>query len=206
DEREQTLNQILSEMDGFQPNESVIVIAATNRPDVLDSALLRPGRFDRHVTVDRPTWQGRLAILKVHTRNKPLADDINLEAIARKMIGMTGADLRNLANEAALLATRENKNRIDRKDFERAADRVLMGPKREEVLTEDDKRRTAYHEAGHTLVAWYLPDGDPPQKVTIVPRGRAGGVTFLAMDEERMHRGLDYFKAQLAITMGGRAS
>src|SRR5262245_7551920 len=134
DEREQTLNQILSEMDGFQPNESVIVIAATNRPDVLDSALLRPGRFDRHVTIDRPTWQGRLDILKVHTRNKPLADDVNLEAIARKMIGMTGADLRNLANEAALIATRENKSRIDRNDFERASDRVLMGPKREEVL------------------------------------------------------------------------
>ena len=134
DEREQTLNQILSEMDGFQPNETVIVIAATNRPDVLDSALLRPGRFDRHVTIDRPTWQGRLAILKVHTRNKPLADDVNLEAIARKMIGMTGADLRNLANEAALLATREGKNKIDRSDFERAADRVLIGPKREEVL------------------------------------------------------------------------
>src|SRR5205085_6247128 len=125
---------------------------------------------DRHVTVDRPTWQGRLAILKVHTRTKPLGDDVNLEQIARKMIGMTGADLRNLCNEAALLATRENKSKIDRGDFERAADRVLMGPKREEVLTEDDKRRTAYHEAGHTLVAWYLPDGDPPQKVTIVPR------------------------------------
>ncbi len=115
---------------------------------------MRPGRFDRHVTIDRPTWQGRLEILKVHTRNKPLADDVNLEAIARKMIGMTGADLRNLANEAALLATRENKNRIDRIDFERAADRVLMGPKREEVLTEEDKRRTAYHEAGHALVGW----------------------------------------------------
>src|SRR6185295_4291079 len=161
DEREQTLNQILSEMDGFQPNESVIVIAATNRPDVLDSALLRPGRFDRHITVDRPTWQGRLAILKVHTRNKPLADDVNLEEVARKMIGMTGADLRNLANEAALIASRDNQARIERNDFERAADRVLLGPKREEVLTEDTKRQTAYHEAGHTLVAWYEPAGDP---------------------------------------------
>ncbi|HZU35169.1 MAG TPA: ATP-dependent zinc metalloprotease FtsH [Gemmataceae bacterium] len=206
DEREQTLNQILSEMDGFQPNEMVIVIAATNRPDVLDPALLRPGRFDRHVTVDRPTWQGRVEILKVHTRNKPLADDVNLETIARKMIGMTGADLRNLANEAALLATREGKGKIDRQDFERAADRVLMGPKREEVLTEDDKRRTSYHEAGHTLVAFFTPEGDPPQKVTIVPRGRAGGVTFLAIDEERMHHGLDYFKARLAMMMGGRAA
>jgi cell division protease FtsH len=206
DEREQTLNQILSEMDGFQPNESVIVIAATNRPDVLDSALLRPGRFDRHVTIDRPTWQGRMEILKVHTRTKPLADDVNLEEIARKMIGMTGADLRNLANEAALVATRDNKNRIDRRDFERASDRVLMGPKREEVLSPDEKRRTAYHESGHTLVAWFEPEADPPQKVSIIPRGRAGGVTFLTPDEERYHHGLDYFKAQLMVMMGGRAA
>jgi cell division protease FtsH len=206
DEREQTLNQILSEMDGFQPNESVIVIAATNRPDVLDAALLRPGRFDRHVTVDRPSWKGRMEILKVHTRNKPLADDVNLESIARKMIGMSGADLRNLANEAALLATRENKPRIDRDDFERAADRVLLGPKREEVLTEDDKRRTAYHEAGHTLVAWFEPSPDAPQKVTIVPRGRTGGVTWSLPEEERWHHGMDYFKAQLAMMMGGRAA
>jgi cell division protease FtsH len=206
DEREQTLNQILSEMDGFQPNESVIVIAATNRPDVLDSALLRPGRFDRHITVDRPTWQGRLEILKVHTRNKPLADDVNLETVARKMIGMTGADLRNLANEAALIATRDNKTRIDRTDFERAVDRVLMGPKREEVLTPDDKRRTAYHEAGHTLVSYFEPEADPPQKVSIIPRGRAGGVTWISPDEDRYHHGLDYFKAQLTVLMGGRAA
>jgi ATP-dependent metalloprotease FtsH len=206
DEREQTLNQILSEMDGFQPNESVIVLAATNRPDVLDSALLRPGRFDRHITVDRPTWQGRLEVLKVHTRNKPLADDLNLEAIARKMIGMTGADLRNLANEAALLATREGKNRIDRNDFERAADRVLMGPKREEILTAEGKRRTAYHEAGHALVSWLEPACDPPQKVSIIPRGRALGVTFNMPEEENYHQGMDYFKARLVLTMGGRAA
>jgi cell division protease FtsH len=206
DEREQTLNQILSEMDGFQPNESVIVIAATNRPDVLDSALLRPGRFDRHVTVDRPTWQGRMEILKVHTRNKPLADDVNLEAIARKMIGMTGADLRNLANEAALLATREGKNRIERTDFERAADRVLMGPKREEILTAEGKRRTAYHEAGHAVVSWLEPACDPPQKVSIIPRGRALGVTFNMPEEENYHQGLDYFKARLVLCMGGRAA
>src|SRR5579883_2757911 len=173
DEREQTLNQILSEMDGFQPNEMVIVIAATNRPDVLDAALLRPGRFDRHVTVDRPTWQGRLAILKVHTRNKPLADDVNLEAVARKLIGMTGADLRNLTNEAALLATRDGKNKIDRQDFERAADRILIGPKREEVLSAEDKRRTAYHEAGHALVTWLEPGSDRPLKVSIIPRGQS---------------------------------
>jgi cell division protease FtsH len=206
DEREQTLNQILSEMDGFQPNESVIVIAATNRPDVLDSALLRPGRFDRHVTIDRPSWQGRLEILKVHTRNKPLADDVNLENIARKMIGMTGADLRNLANEAALLATRENKARIDRRDFERAADRVLMGPKREEVLTEETKRQTAYHEAGHALVTWLETELEAPQKVSVVPRGRTGGVTMQGFDEDRMHYGLSYFKAELASLMGGRAA
>ncbi len=206
DEREQTLNQILSEMDGFLPTESVIVIAATNRPDVLDSALLRPGRFDRHVTVDRPTWQGRLEILKIHTRNKPLADDVNLEELARKVIGMTGADLRNLANEAALIGTRENKSRIERVDFENAVDRVLLGAKREEILTVDQKRRTAYHEAGHALVMWFEPEGDPPQKVTIVPRGRTGGVTMREVDDERMHHGMDYFKAQLASSMGGRAA
>jgi cell division protease FtsH len=205
DEREQTLNQILSEMDGFTPTETVIVMAATNRPDVLDSALLRPGRFDRHITIDRPTWQGRLAILKVHTRNKPLADDVNLETIARGMIGMTGADLRNLANEAALLATRENKNKIDRRDFERAADRVLIGAKREEVLSPEEKRRTAYHETGHALVAWLVPEGEKPMKVSIVPRGRTGGVNLLAPDEDRYHHGLDYFKARLIGLMGGRA-
>jgi cell division protease FtsH len=206
DEREQTLNQILSEMDGFSPNEMVIVIAATNRPDVLDSALLRPGRFDRHVTIDRPTWQGRLDILRVHTRTKPLADDVNLEAIARKMIGMTGADLRNLSNEAALSAIREGKSKIDRSDFERAADRVLMGPKREEVLTPEGKKKTAYHEAGHALVSWLEPAADPPQKVSIIPRGRALGVTFTPPEEERYHHGLDYWKARLVTLMGGRAA
>ncbi len=205
DEREQTLNQILSEMDGFTPTEAVIVMAATNRPDVLDSALLRPGRFDRHITIDRPTWQGRLAILKVHTRNKPLADDVNLESIARGMIGMTGADLRNLANEAALLATREGKNKIDRRDFERAADRVLIGAKREEVLSADEKRRTAYHEAGHAVVTWLVPEGEKPMKVSIVPRGRTGGVNLIAPDEDRYHHGMDYFKAKLVMMMGGRA-
>ncbi|HEX4590484.1 MAG TPA: ATP-dependent zinc metalloprotease FtsH [Gemmataceae bacterium] len=206
DEREQTLNQILSEMDGFQPSETVIVIAATNRPDVLDSALLRPGRFDRHVTVDRPTWKGRLEILKVHTRNKPLSDDVDLEVIARKMTGMTGADLSNLANEAALLATRENKHKIDKTDFDRAADRVLLGPKREELMTAEGKRKTAYHEAGHALVALVEPHADPPQRVTIVPRGRALGVTLSQPDEDRYHYGLDYWKARLAMMMGGRAA
>jgi cell division protease FtsH len=206
DEREQTLNQILSEMDGFQPNETVIVIAATNRPDVLDSALLRPGRFDRHVTVDRPTWQGRLAILKVHTRNKPLADDVDLERVARNMIGMTGADLRNLANEAALLATREGKSRIEQRDFERAVDRVLRGPKREEILTLDGKRRTAYHEVGHALVSLLDPAADPPSKVSIIPRGRSLGVTFSMPDEDRFNYTTDWCKARLAVMMGGRAA
>jgi len=206
DEREQTLNQILSEMDGFQPTESVIVMAATNRPDVLDSALLRPGRFDRHVTVDRPNWQGRTDILRVHTRNKPLADDVNLEEIARLMIGMTGADLRNLANEAALLATRANKGKIAREDFSRASDRVLMGPKREEILSAESKRKTAYHEAGHTLVSWFEPEADPARKVTIVPRSRSLGVTMPTPEEERYHHGLDYFRGQLTMLMGGRAA
>jgi cell division protease FtsH len=206
DEREQTLNQILSEMDGFQPNEMVIVLAATNRPDVLDSALLRPGRFDRHVTIDRPTWQGRLEILKVHTRNKPLSDDVNLELVAKKMIGMTGADLRNLSNEAALLATREGKSKIDNQDFERAADRVLIGPKREEVLSPEDKRRTAYHEAGHALVTWLVPECDRPIKVSIIPRGQTLGVNVSIPEEERYHHGFDYFKARLVMSMGGRAA
>jgi cell division protease FtsH len=206
DEREQTLNQILSEMDGFTPTETVIVMAATNRPDVLDSALLRPGRFDRHITIDRPTWQGRMQILKVHTRNKPLADDVDLESIARGMIGMTGADLRNLANEAALLATREGKTKIDRSDFERAADRVLIGAKREEVLSAEEKKRTAYHEAGHALCAWLTPEADPLFKVTIVPRGRAGGVTRFRPDEERLDYTQTRLRAQLIVAMGGRAA
>jgi cell division protease FtsH len=206
DEREQTLNQILSEMDGFTPTETVIVMAATNRPDVLDSALLRPGRFDRHITIDRPTWQGRLQILKVHTRNKPLADDVDLETIARGMIGMTGADLRNLANEAALLATREGKARIDRSDFERAADRVLIGAKREEVLSSDEKRRTAYHEAGHALCAWLTPKADPIFKLTIIPRGRSLGMTRFRPDEDRMDYTQTQLRAQLIVAMGGRAA
>ncbi len=185
----------------------MIVLAATNRPDVLDSALLRPGRFDRHVTIDRPTWQGRLAILKVHTRNKPLADDVNLEAVARKMIGMTGADLRNLANEAALLATREGKTKIDRDDFERAADRVLMGPKREEVLSAGgqapDRLPRGRPRPGH-LAGARIPTGR--MKVSIIPRGQALGVNVSIPEEERYHHGMDYFKARLVMTMGGRAA
>jgi cell division protease FtsH len=206
DEREQTLNQILSEMDGFLPTEMVIVIAATNRPDVLDAALLRPGRFDRHVLVDRPTWQGRLAILKVHTRNKPLGDDVDLEAIARKTTGMTGADLRNLCNEAALVATREGKSRIDRGDFDKATDRVLVGPKREEVLTAEDKKHTAYHEAGHALCGLLVPKADPVAKVSIIPRGRALGVTRFQPDEDKLDHTEAQLLARLIVAMGGRAA
>jgi cell division protease FtsH len=206
DEREQTLNQILSEMDGFAPNETVIVLAATNRPDVLDTALLRPGRFDRHVTVDKPTWQGRLAILKVHTKTKPLGDDVDLEKIARGMIGMSGADLRNLANEAALLATRAGKNRIERVDFDKAADRVMLGALREEMPTEDEKRRTAYHEAGHALTAYLEPKADPMTRVSIVPRGRAGGVTMFAPDEDRIDLSYSELVSKLVVYLGGRAA
>src|SRR5262249_54776218 len=149
---------------------------------------------------------GRLAILKVHTRTKPLADDVNLETVARAMIGMTGADLRNLSNEAALLATRENKPKFTQIDFERAADRILIGPKREEVLTEEDKRKTAYHEAGHALVTWLEPAADRPLKVSIIPRGQSLGVNVAIPEEERVHNGIDYFKARLVFMMGGRAA
>ena len=206
DEREQTLNQILTEMDGFSPNESVIVLAATNRPDVLDPALLRPGRFDRHVTVDRPTKKGRLAILQVHSRNVPLADDVDLEVIARNTVGMSGADLANLVNESALLATREDKTAVEMADLEAAFDKVIMGAKREEVLTELDKRLTAYHEAGHALVSWLTPESDPVHKVTIIPRGRALGVTQFMPEEDRVSYGESQIKAKLDSLLGGRAA
>jgi cell division protease FtsH len=206
DEREQTLNQILSEMDGFQPTETVIVMAATNRPDVLDSALLRPGRFDRHVTVDKPTWRGRLEILKVHTRNKPLSDDVDLERVARNMAGMSGADLRNLCNEAALLATRAGKNKIEQEDFDRAGDRVRLGLQREEVLSTEEKRRTAVHEAGHALCAWLEPSAHKLDRVSIIPRGRTGGVTLFQPDEDRVDYSESELMAQLVMSMGGRAA
>jgi len=207
DEREQTLNQILTEMDGFSPSESVIVLAATNRPDVLDPALLRPGRFDRHVTVDRPTKKGRLEILKVHSRNIPLADDVDLDGIARGTVGMSGADLANLVNEAALLATREDKDKVDMADFDAARDKVLMGAKREEVITDKVKRMTAYHEIGHALVAWLLPLANPVHKVTIIPRGRTLGVTqFLPTDEDTVSISHSEAVAQLAMVLGGRAA
>jgi cell division protease FtsH len=206
DEREQTLNQILSEMDGFSPNESVIVMAATNRPDVLDPALLRPGRFDRHVTVDRPNQKGRVEIFKVHTRKVPLADDVDLDRLGRGTVGLTGADIRNLVNEAALWATRQGKNRVDMDDFEYARDKVLMGPKRDEVLNEKERRMTAYHEAGHALLAWILPGADRLHKVTIIPRGRALGVTQLLPDEDRFNIGERDLHTRLTFMLGGRAA
>ncbi|REJ89279.1 MAG: ATP-dependent metallopeptidase FtsH/Yme1/Tma family protein [Planctomycetota bacterium] len=206
DEREQTLNQILSEMDGFQQSEAVIVIAATNRPDVLDPALLRPGRFDRHVSVDLPTREGRLGILKVHSRKVPLADDVNLEEVAAGTIGLAGADLRNLVNEAALNATREGRDAVTREDFDVARDRVLMGAKREEVLSPHEKQMTAYHEAGHALLAWLLPDVDSVHKVTIIPRGRALGVTQLLPEEERYSIGEKRLHSELVVMLGGRAA
>ena len=206
DEREQTLNQILTEMDGFSPTESVIVLAATNRPDVLDPALLRPGRFDRHVTVDLPTRKGRLEILKVHSRNTPLADDVDLDAIARGTVGMSGADLANLVNEAALLATREDKDKVDAQDFDAARDKVVMGAKREEFISPQNKRLTAYHEVGHALVAWKLPNADPLHKVTIIPRGRALGVTHFIPEEDRLSVNEREVWAKLTMTLGGRAA
>src|SRR5262245_39634458 len=206
DEREQTLNQILSEMDGFQPSETVIVMAATNRPDVLDPALLRPGRFDRHITVDRPTWKGRLEILKVHTRNKPLSDNVDLERVARNMVGMSGAELKNLCNEAALHATRAGRNKIEQVDFDRAADRVRLGVLREESFSEEEKRRTAYHEAGHALCAILEPKADKIDRVSIIPRGQAGGVTMFQPDEDKVDRSISELTARLVMSMGGRAA
>ncbi|MEX0701204.1 MAG: ATP-dependent zinc metalloprotease FtsH [Planctomycetales bacterium] len=206
DEREQTLNQILSEMDGFTPTETVIVLAATNRPDVLDPALLRPGRFDRHVTIDRPSREGRLGILKVHCRKVPLGDDVDLAVIAAGTIGFSGADLRNLVNEAAINATRHDRTMVIKEDFDVAFDRISMGTKREEVLNEHERRMTAYHEAGHALLAWLLPDTDPLHKVSIIPRGQALGVTQLLPEEERHHIGEKRLHAWLTLIMGGRAS
>ncbi len=206
DEREQTLNQILSEMDGFTQNEAVIVLAATNRPDVLDPALLRPGRFDRHVTVDRPTKKGRFEIFKVHVRDVPLAADVNLETLAAGAVGLTGADIRNIVNEAALWAARQNKNKVDMEDFEYARDKILMGGKREEILTESEKEKTAYHEAGHTLVAWNVPGAHRVHKVTIIPRGRSLGATQMFPNEDRMNMSERELRDNLIVLLGGRAA
>jgi cell division protease FtsH len=207
DEREQTLNQLLVEMDGFTPNEGIIVVAATNRPDVLDPALLRPGRFDRHVVVPRPDVQGRENILKVHTGEMELGEEVDLQVIARGTPGFTGADLSNLANEAALWAARNDKDKVDMTDFEYAKDKVLMGSERRSmVITDDEKRTTAYHEAGHALVAVSLPECDPVHKVTIIPRGRALGVTQLLPEEDRHSYNRRGLLSQISMIMGGRAA
>ncbi len=207
DEREQTLNQLLVEMDGFESNEGVILIAATNRPDVLDPALLRPGRFDRQVVVPIPDVKGREAILRVHTRRVPLDPSVDLSILARSTPGFSGADLENLVNEAALLAARVNRESVSMEDFERAKDKVLMGSERKSlILSEEERTNTAYHEAGHTLVARLLPGTDPIHKVTIIPRGRALGVTQQLPLDERHTYSKDYLQATLAVLLGGRAA
>jgi cell division protease FtsH len=206
DEREQTLNQLLSEMDGFDPHEEVIVMAATNRPDVLDPALLRPGRFDRHIVIDRPGWKERKAILEIHARGKVLADDVDFEVLARGTPGMTGADLENLTNEAALVAMRRDKDRIDMRDFEEAKDIILMGAVKEMTISDEEKRITAYHEAGHTLVAWGLPGTDPIYKVSIIPRGMAMGVTQLLPSEDRHYFPRAYLMNRLSVALAGRVA
>jgi len=206
DEREQTLNQLLSEMDGFESHEEIIVIAATNRPDVLDPALLRPGRFDRHIIIDRPGWKDRLAILEVHVKNKQVAKDINLERIAKGTPGMTGADLENIANEAALQAAKEGKTTITNREFENALDRVIMGTKREEAINEEEKKITAYHEAGHALVSMELPNTDPIHKVSIIPRGMAMGATQFVPVEDRHYYPKRYLSNRLCVALAGRAA
>jgi cell division protease FtsH len=206
DEREQTLNQILGEMDGFSPSETVIVIAATNRPDVLDPALLRPGRFDRHLTVSRPSLKGRIEMFKVHVRDVPLSEDVDLEVLAAATVGLTGADIHNIVNEAALWAARNNKTKVEAADFEYARDKVLIGAKREEVLTEDEKEKTAYHEAGHTLAAWLLPHARRVHKVTIIPRGRALGNTQMLPAEDRVNMSEVELRDHLVVMLAGRAA
>jgi cell division protease FtsH len=205
DEREQTLNQLLVEMDGFESNDGVILIAATNRPDVLDPALLRPGRFDRRIVVPRPDVKGRLGILRVHTKKTPLSAGVDLEIIARGTPGFSGADLENLVNEAALLAARADKDRLDMHDFEMAKDKVLMGPERRSMIISDkEKRSTAYHESGHTLVSKMMQHADPVHKVTIIPRGRALGVTQSLPSEDRLSWSADGAHDRIAVLMGGR--
>ena len=207
DEREQTLNQLLVEMDGFASNEGIIIIAATNRPDVLDPALLRPGRFDRQIVVDKPDVRGREAILKVHTKGKPIADDVDLDVLARRTPGFTGADLSNLVNEAALLAARRDKKKITMAEMEEAIERVLAGPERKShVMTDEEKRLTAYHEGGHTLVGLLLEHADPVHKVTIIPRGRAGGYMLSLPKEDRSYRTRSELIDRIKVALGGRVA
>ena len=210
DEREQTLNQLLTEMDGFEGNTGIIIVAATNRPDVLDAALMRPGRFDRQVVVDRPDYAGRLQILGVHARGKTLAKDVDLDKIARRTPGYTGADLANLLNEAAILAARRQLTEVAMDEVNDAIERVMAGPeKKDRVMSEKRKRLVAYHEAGHALVGALMPDYDPVQKISIIPRGNAGGLTFFTPSEERMESGLysrAYLQNQMAVALGGRVA
>jgi cell division protease FtsH len=207
DEREQTLNQILVEMDGFETGTNVIVCAATNRPDILDPALLRPGRFDRKVVMDNPDIKGRLEILKVHSKGKPLASDADIEGVAKMTVGFSGADLENLVNEAAILAARRNKKTIGMSELTESMDRVTMGPERKSrVISEKDKLNTAYHEAGHAMLFFLLNDTDPVQKITIVPRGMAGGYVLPLPDEDIFGRSREYFEDTICAALGGRAA
>jgi len=210
DEREQTLNQLLTEMDGFEGNSGIIIVAATNRPDVLDSALMRPGRFDRQVTVDRPDYAGRLQILNVHAKDKTLSKDVDLDKVARRTPGFTGADLANLLNEAAILAARKDLDKVSNEEVGDAIERVMAGPeKKDRVISDKKKELVAYHEAGHALVGALMPDYDPVAKVSIIPRGQAGGLTFFTPSEERMESGLysrSYLQNQMAVALGGRVA
>jgi cell division protease FtsH len=206
EEREQTLNQILAEMDGFSPNESVIVMAATNRPDILDSALTRPGRFDREVVLELPTRGEREAIVRIHTRNVILGPDVDFDQLARGTVGFSGADLANLVNEAALGAAREGKQAVEMLDFEVARDKILLGVEREDLITEKERRLTAYHESGHALLARLIPEADPLHKVTIIPRGRSLGATEQRPEEDRHSFPESYLMAKLVVSLGGRAA
>lgn len=207
DEREQTLNQLLVEMDGFAANEGIIIIAATNRPDILDNALLRPGRFDRQIVVDKPDVKGRVAILKVHSKGKPISSDADMDVLARRTPGFTGADLANLVNEAALLAARRNKRQIDMIELEESIERVMAGPERKsKVMSDDEKKLTAYHEGGHALVGMMLKHADPVHKVTIIPRGRAGGYTLMLPKEDRNYATRSELLDRLKVSMGGRVA
>jgi cell division protease FtsH len=210
DEREQTLNQLLTEMDGFEGNSGIIIVAATNRPDVLDSALMRPGRFDRQVTVDRPDYAGRLQILNVHAKDKTLSKDVDLDKVARRTPGFTGADLANLLNEAAILAARKDLDTVSNDEVGDAIERVMAGPeKKDRVISDKKKELVAYHEAGHALVGACMPDYDAVAKVSIIPRGQAGGLTFFTPSEERMESGLysrSYLQNQMAVALGGRVA
>jgi len=206
DEREQTLNQILAEMDGFARHESVVVLAATNRPDVLDPALIRPGRFDRRITLELPQKKARKEILKTHTHKVPTADDVDLEHLAERMVGLSGADLKNMVNEAALLAARKNKQKVQVEDFDQAREKILLGIEREDVINDGEKQMVAYHEAGHALLAGLLPGADPLEKVSIIPRGQALGVTEQIPEEDRHNLKRSYLLNRIAIMLGGRVA